>query len=70
MADNTSQIAAHEALINSGASSVTTDGQTTNFVSPADLRKALVEAVNKDDHTNARGRARPPVMRVKFNGIY
>ena len=70
MADNQSLIAAHEELIASGAASVTTDGQTTNFQSPADLRKALVELKNKDDVVNARGQARPPVARVKFTGIY
>lgn len=66
MADNTAQIAAIEAILNSGTSSISTDGLSTSY-NLAELRKRLAELKAEDDDTIAAGRVRPRTARIKLN---
>ena len=55
MADNSAEIAEIEAILNSGASSITIDGNTTRWDLNA-LRKRLVDLKATDDNSNKRNR--------------
>jgi hypothetical protein len=53
MADHAAEIASIETLLNSGATSVTTDGHTTT-IDPDSLRQRLKELRSEDDTARAR----------------
>ena len=62
--DNTTQIAAIRAILESGVSSVTVDGMTTNY-DLVSLRKELARLMAEDDNYASR---RPRVASIDLSG--
>lgn len=67
MPDNTAAIAAIRSLLESGATSVSTDGQTTTF-DPAALRSTLAELERTDTANSGANAARKPITQTIYLG--
>lgn len=65
MADYSIEIAALEAILNSGASSVSTDGLSTSYDLDS-VRKRLAELQAQDDASVNAGKARPRIARIRL----
>jgi hypothetical protein len=65
MPDYSVEIAALEAILNSGAQSISTDGLSTTY-DLAQVRKRLAELKAKDDATIASGNSRPRIARIRL----
>lgn len=65
MADNTAEIARLRAILNSGKSSYTIEGQTVSY-DLAQVRKRLLELIAEDDTETVR---RPRSVRIKLDGF-
>lgn len=66
MADYSIEIAALEAILNSGANSVSTDGLSTSYDLES-VRKRLAELKAKDDASINNGNARPRIARIRLD---
>lgn len=66
MADYSIEIAALEAILNSGANSVSTDGLSTSYDLES-VRKRLAELKAKDDASINAGNARPRIARIRLD---
>lgn len=69
MADNSTEIEAIEAILNSGATSVSVDGMSQT-VDLAQLRKRLIELRNTDSDSMSDGRVRPRVVGMTLGGAW
>jgi len=66
MEDYTDEIAALEAILNSGTSRVSVDGMSAEY-DMAEVRKRLAELQSKDLTAVAVGRVRPSAATIKLN---
>jgi hypothetical protein len=66
VADYSTEIAALEAILNAGTSSVSVDGMRVQHDLES-VRKRLAELKALDDSIVAQGKRRPPSARVKLN---
>ena len=55
-------------VLNTGVQSTTSDGQTTNFVSPSDLRKRARELDEEQAEINGVAPKRPVFKRINIWG--
>ena len=67
MADNTTTIAALEALLNAGVLEGQVDGQRVRFASTADIRKRIAELTRTDDTLTER---RPAAASIDLSGTF
>lgn len=65
MPDYSVEIAALEAILNSGAQSVSTDGLSMSY-DLEQVRKRLAELQAQDDATIAAGKSRPTFARIRL----
>lgn len=66
MEDHTDEIAALEAILNSGTSRVSVDGMAAEY-DMAEVRKRLAELKSQDLTAVVRGRVRPSAATIKLN---
>ncbi len=65
MADYSIEIAALEAILNSGASSVSTDGLSTSYDLES-VRKRIAELKSQDQASINAGTTRPRLVRIRM----
>lgn len=71
MPDNSTKIEAIDEAINSGALSVTVDGQSVRYRSLAEMRQVRKQLVVDDTSGNyaTQKRRRPVAARIKLSGV-